>query len=131
MLNKVRQYIDKHDLLFPRDRCIVALSGGADSVALLHILLALHYHVEAAHCNFHLRGEESDRDEQFVTDLCQHLDVTLHKTDFDTRSYAKEHKVSIEMAARTLRYEWFDTLCDEDDRKQTVICVAHHKDDSV
>ena len=107
----------------------MALSGGADSVALLRILCDLGYHVEAAHCNFHLRGDESDRDEQFVKNLCQSLNVPLHLIHFDTVEYASLHQVSIEMAARELRYGYFRQL--RDDIGAETVCVAHHRDDAV
>lgn len=108
---------------------MVALSGGADSVALLLVLHHLGYRVEAAHCNFHLRGEESDRDERFCITLCDRLGVTLHRAHFDTRSWAQSHKVSIEMAARELRYAWFEQL--RGDIGAEDICIAHHRDDNV
>lgn len=106
---------------------LVALSGGADSVALLRVLLALGYRVEAMHCNFHLRGEESDRDETFCKELCNSLEVPLHLIHFDTREYAALHKVSIEMAARDLRYRYFRQL--RYDLGAETVCVAHHRDD--
>ena len=108
---------------------IVALSGGADSVCLLLKMLDEGRHVEAAHCNFHLRGAESDRDEAFVVALCQRLGVALHRAHFDTREYASLHKVSIEMAARTLRYQYFEQL--RRDIGAEAIMVAHHRDDNV
>ena len=108
---------------------IVALSGGADSVCLLLKMLDEGRHIEAAHCNFHLRGAESDRDEAFVVDLCQRLGVALHRAHFDTREYASLHKVSIEMAARTLRYQYFEQL--RRDIGAEAIMVAHHRDDNV
>ena len=108
---------------------IVALSGGADSVCLLLKMLDEGRHVEAAHCNFHLRGAESDRDESFVVSLCSRLGVTLHRAHFDTREYASLHKVSIEMAARTLRYDYFEKL--RIDIGAEAILVAHHRDDNV
>ena len=125
----VRQYISERQLIDNGARVLVALSGGADSVALLCVLLDLGYQVEAAHCNFHLRGEESDRDEAFCKNLCQRKNVPLHIAHFDTRTYAELHKVSIEMAARDLRYNYFAQLLDDLDIK--TLCVAHHKDDSV
>ena len=81
---KVQQYIIKEKLFAGSERLLVALSGGADSVALLRVLLSLGYTCEAAHCNFHLRGKESDRDEAFVRELCERLDVPLHVVHFDT-----------------------------------------------
>lgn len=125
----VARYITKEQLCTPEDKILVALSGGADSVALLRILLSLGYTCEAAHCNFHLREEESDRDEKFVRQLCAGLGVPLHTISFDTTHYASEHHISIEMAARELRYEWFSGLKKE--CRATAIAVAHHKDDSV
>ena len=107
----------------------MALSGGADSVALLLVLKQLGYHVEAVHCNFHLRGEESDRDETFVKNLCSEQDIKLHLIHFDTNEYAAIHQVSIEMAARELRYHYFEQL--RQDIGAETICVAHHRDDAV
>ena len=129
MLNKVKTYIDTHKLLRPDGRYIVGLSGGADSVALLLILKELGYCVEAAHCNFHLRGKESQRDEEYCINLCKEQDIKLHLIHFQTAEYAELHKVSIEMAARTLRYNYFETL--RQDIGADAVCVAHHRDDSV
>ena len=129
MWSKVDSYIRKHNLLNSNDLYFVALSGGADSVALLLLLHEHGYKVHAAHCNFHLRGDESDRDEQFCVDLCNRLGIELHRVHFDTQTYAELHKVSIEMAARELRYKWFSQLCQ--DLGAAGVCVAHHRDDSV
>ena len=126
---RITQYIEKEDLFSSDSKILVALSGGADSVALLCILHAAGYHCEAAHCNFHLRGEESNRDEQFVRQLCKRYGIRLHTIDFDTTRYAAEKRISIEMAARELRYNWFEEIrnqCQAD-----VVAVAHHQDDSV
>ena len=129
MLNSVSDFIAKHQLLSPDDLHLVALSGGADSVALLLILQQLGYRIEAAHCNFHLRGEESDRDEEFVKSLCKKRNIPLHLIHFDTKEYASLHQVSIEMAARELRYGYFRQLCQ--DIGAASVCVAHHRDDAV
>jgi len=129
MLNKVADFIGKHQLLSHDGLHLVALSGGADSVALLLILRRLGYRIEAAHCNFHLRGEESDRDEDFVKSLCKKLEIPLHVIHFDTKEYASIHQVSIEMAARDLRYGYFRQLCQ--DLGAASVCVAHHRDDAV
>ena len=107
----------------------MALSGGADSVCLLLKMIEEGRSVEAVHCNFHLRGDESDRDEAFVVSLCERLGVPLHRVHFDTREYAALHKVSIELAARELRYRYFEQL--RRDIGAEAIMVAHHRDDNV
>lgn len=129
MLNKIKRFIASEHLLRVDALYLVALSGGADSVALLLCLKELGYRVEAVHCNFRLRGEESMRDERFCEELCQHENIPLHKVHFDTQSYADLHKVSIEMAARELRYHYFFQL--KEALKAEGICVGHHKEDSV
>ncbi len=129
MWSNVEKYIKKHKLIDINKLYVVALSGGADSVSLLLLLHEHGYNVHAAHCNFHLRGEESDRDEQFCENLCERLNVPFHRVHFDTKTYASLHKISIEMAARELRYTWFKQLCM--DIGADGVCVAHHRDDSV
>lgn len=127
--HNVARFVRQHALLREEGKYLVALSGGADSVSLLLVLRDLGYTVEACHCNFHLRGEESDRDETFCIDLCAQWNIPLHRTHFDTLFYARVHHVSIEMAARELRYRYFEQLLH--DIQADAICVAHHRDDSV
>lgn len=116
--------------LFKTDcKYLVALSGGADSVALLLVMKKMGIDTEAVTCNFHLRGKESDRDENFCVALCERLGIKLHRSHFDTRSYAEARKISIEMAARELRYRYFEQL--RQDIGAEAICVAHHQDDSI
>lgn len=128
---KIQRYISSHCLIPHRDRLlIVALSGGADSVALLAALTALGYRCVAAHCNFHLRGEESDRDEAYARQIARLLGAEFHITHFDVASYRgnAESPISVEMACRDLRYQWFEqlrTALGADD-----IAVAHHADDN-
>ena len=129
MLSKVKDYIKKHKLLSLSNLYIVSLSGGADSVALLLLLDEMGYKVHALHCNFHLRGEESDRDERFCEDLCLKKNIPFHRIHFDTLMYAETHKMSVEMAARELRYRYFEQL--RKDIGAEGICVAHHQDDTV
>lgn len=129
MLNKIKRFIVSEHLLRVDALYLVALSGGADSVALLLCLKELGYCVEAVHCNFNLCGEESLRDEQFCEDLCQRENIPLHKVHFDTQAYADLHKVSIEMAARELRYRYFFQL--KEALGADGVCVGHHKEDSV
>lgn len=129
MLHKVDTYIKKHQLLTATQPILVACSGGADSVALLHVLLQLGYSCHVVHCNFHLRHQESNRDQDFVTQLCVQWNCPLQVQHFDTSAYAQSHKISIELAARELRYQWF-----EEQRQQAgaqAIAVAHHQDDNI
>lgn len=125
---KVKNCIARHELLGREHPVLVALSGGADSVALACVLQDLGYKIEAAHCNFCLRGAESERDEAFVTDFCQRRKIVLHRRCFSTHAYAHEHHVSIEMAARTLRYDFFEQLLQE--RDLDCVAVAHHREDN-
>jgi tRNA(Ile)-lysidine synthase len=125
MLRRVQKYIRDNQLLNAGDRVLVCVSGGADSVALLDVLQRAGYECIVAHCNFHLRGEESDRDEAFVQQLA--ADLPLHLQSFDTLSYAKEQGISIEMAARKLRYQWFREVAESTQCK--AIAVAHHQHD--
>lgn len=125
----IAKYIASEHLLSANDKVVVGVSGGADSVALLCVLLELGYACEAVHCNFHLRGDEADRDEAFVRELCKRKGVRLDVVHFQTAEYAAQHKVSVEMAARELRYEFFEHKRQESGA--AVIAVAHHRDDSV
>ena len=129
ILEKVKTYIDENRLLTPGNKVIVGVSGGIDSVALLHLLQRLGVECIVAHCNFHLRAEESDRDEQFVKDVTKQLGLPFYRIDFDTLKYAANNKISVEMAARELRYEWFESLAKKMDAQ--AIAVAHHLDDSI
>ena len=127
MIEKVRKYVCRHSLLKKGKTVLVALSGGADSVALLCILNDLRYPLLALHCNFHLRAEESDRDEAFVRSLCAKLNIGLRVHDFATKEYAEEKGISIEMAAREQRYAWFNEVMAETGAQ--CIATAHHQDD--
>lgn len=128
-IHRIEDFISRNHLLEKDGKYLVALSGGADSVTLLWVLHELRYQIEACHCNFQLRGAESDRDEQFCVQLCEQLGIPLHRIHFDTRLYAEVHKESIELAARNLRYRYFAQL--KEDVEADGICVAHHQDDTV
>ena len=129
VLEKVKNFIRQHHLLQEGERVVVGLSGGPDSVCLARLLDTLGYQVVAAHCNFHLRGDESMRDEQFVVSLCEERGWKLHQTHLDTTAYARQQGISIEMAARDYRYDWFRKLKEE--VKAVAIAVGHHQDDNV
>ena len=130
---QVATTIQEHRLIdSTTQRIYIAISGGADSVALLMAMLALGYgeRLESLHCNFTLRGEESNYDEAFVRELCSKLGVPLQMKRFDTRSYAEEKGISIEMAARELRYQWFRSFTEGSEGRK-VVAVAHNADDQV
>lgn len=133
MLRRVSKYIRDKGLIIRGDKLLVCVSGGADSVALLDVLLRAGYTCVVAHCNFRLRGEESDRDEAFVRTMVAEMavrfgiEIALHVQDFDTHTYAQECGISIEMAARELRYRWFALLAEAEDCR--AIAVAHHQHD--
>lgn len=129
MLETIRRYIKEKELLTPSAEVIVGLSGGMDSMVLLDLLTLLGYKCIAAHCNFHLRGEESERDAAFVQKWSESIDIPFTSIDFNTREYASDNRISIEMAARELRYSWFEIIRRQYDAE--AVAVAHHKDDSV
>lgn len=122
----IQQFLQQYAI--PTQACfLIAVSGGADSIALLHAFKYLNLPVTALHCNFKLRGKESDRDEQFVKRFCDTYGIPLHVKKFETRSYALEKGISIEMAARELRYRWFAEM--KEKKRMDYVVVAHHADD--
>ncbi len=125
LLDKYRSYIRKENLFQQDDQLILAVSGGVDSVVLCELCKLAGYHFMIAHCNFQLRGEESERDEQFVRVLGKKYNVEVLVKRFDTETYAHEKRISIQVAARELRYDWFHQL---DGRW---ILTAHHADDAI
>ena len=127
ILHRVRQFIEKHHLIAPGARVLVGLSGGVDSVVLLHILKKLDFTLEAAHVNYRLRGEASDGDEAFVRSLCGQLGVPVHVETFDTVVSAAERGQSIEEAARDLRYDVFARRAQAEDLPY--VAVAHQRSD--
>ena len=129
MKNKVQQFITEKSLFVREDKLILGISGGADSVCLMHVFLELGYSFELAHCNFDLRGEESDADEYFVEDLAKKYQLKIHVKQFDTLVYAAEINISTQMAARDLRYAWFEKLRIKSNAKY--LAIAHHANDDV
>ena len=128
MLEQFRKYIASNHLINKGDRILVALSGGVDSMGLAELLRREGYDITFAHCNFHLRGKESDGDEQFVREYAERVGVKLFVKQFDTLQFVENNKVSVEMAARELRYTWFDELVNSDFDK---LALAHHADDQI
>lgn len=125
----LRKHIAKHQLFEKDSRLLLAVSGGGDSMAMLHLLQSEGYDCEVAHVNFQLRGEDSDRDEALVRSVCQAKGLKLHTKTIDTLHYAEVYKVSIEMAARDIRYAFFEELMDV--HHLDCVVVAHHADDMV
>lgn len=129
MLKEFQEHIEANFAYLKRERILLALSGGIDSVVLTHLLVKCGYDIQLAHCNFKLRDQESDEDEQFVVELASELGLVVHTKSFDTQEYASVKKISIQMAARMLRYEWFESLRQE--HRLRYLVTAHHLDDSL
>ena len=129
MLQKFKQHITKEFPFLKDTKLLIAISGGLDSVVLFHLLHKLNYDVSLAHCNFKLRGKESDLDEEFIKNLNQISYNQIFTIIFDTEKYAKEHKLSTQIAARELRYNWFQKLITE--HKFEYVLTAHHADDNL
>ena len=129
MLQKFKKHITKEFPFLKDTKLLLAISGGVDSVVLFHLLHKLNYDVSLAHCNFKLRGKESDLDEEFIKNLNQISSNQIFTISFDTEKYAKEHKLSTQIAARELRYNWFQKLITE--HKFDYVLTAHHADDNL
>ena len=118
MLNKLKSFLTEYQLAESNEKLILAVSGGKDSVVMAHLFHQLDYTFAIAHCNFKLRAEDSDEDENFVEELAHKLNVPFYSQSFDTKTYAIENKLSIQMAARDLRYDWFDNLSKKEGYKK-------------
>ncbi len=129
MLHELRQFISEKQLFSPNDKILLTVSGGIDSVVLFDLFLKAGYSFAVAHCNFSLRGKESDEDEEFVARLAQQNSVSFHVKRFDTSAFASTNSLSIQMAARQLRYAWFEELAKEYGYAR--IATAHQLNDIV
>lgn len=129
MLEQFKSYVARHSLLDDADSVLAAVSGGVDSMALLHLLLAAGYSTGVAHCNFRLRGEESDGDERMLRECCHRKNIPFLVARFDTSRYAAQKGISIQMAARELRYAWLESVAAEQGFGK--IAVAHNANDEV
>lgn len=129
LLEKFKKYITDHQLVGKDSRIILTVSGGVDSMVMMHLFVEAGYNVGVAHCNFQLRGEESEEDEELVAQQAAKLGVPHFNRRFDTKGEMAQTGESVQMAARRLRYAWFDELCL--DEGYDTIAVAHHADDSI
>ncbi|AMR30470.1 tRNA(Ile)-lysidine synthetase [Mucilaginibacter sp. PAMC 26640] len=128
----VKQFIDfveQNTLFGTTTKLLAAVSGGMDSVLMAHLLGSAGYHFGITHCNFMLRGDDANADQEFTRQLAQQLGVSFHTVNFDTRLYATENKISIQMAARDLRYQWFQQLCQT--AGYEAVALAHHQNDTI
>ncbi len=129
MLESFLQQIKKHALFTTEDRLLLAISGGVDSMVLWHLIEKTGYAYSVAHCNFNLRADESDRDEAFIRERAKDLNVDLFVKFFATQEYASEKGISTQMAARELRYQWFQEVMTQE--KMDLLLTAHHLNDNV
>src|SRR6187200_1184156 len=143
LIERFRKFITVNNLFSPKDKLLLAVSGGIDSAVLCELCKQAGYDFEIVHCNFQLRGEESERDEKFVRKLGEKYKVEVKVKKFDTEKFAEENKMSVQEAARVLRYEWFEELVDSsefevrshelltpDPRLPTCLLTAHHANDN-
>ena len=129
MIYKVQEFITKRQLFSKEDVLLLAISGGPDSVCLFFILKELGYKIEIAHCNFNLRAEESNNEECFVIELAKKYNIPIYVKSFETQKYAAKNKISIQMASRELRYQWFEYLLEKNNLD--FLITAHHRDDNI
>lgn len=129
MEQQLLKFIRQHQLFDKEHRLLLTVSGGVDSMVLLHLLHKQQYHITVAHCNFGLRAIDSDLDASFVEDTCSKLQIPCFIRKFETATYAADNGISIQMAARELRYEWFDEL--KKNHGFNYILTAHHADDQL
>jgi tRNA(Ile)-lysidine synthase len=128
-VKRFTDFIDQNNLFKADSNILAAVSGGMDSVLMVHLLKAAGIVFGIAHCNFHLRGDESLRDQEFCNHLADQLCIPFHTTSFDTLKFAADHKISTQMAARQLRYQWFDQV--KQQSGYTEIALAHHQNDAI
>ncbi|WP_306350560.1 tRNA lysidine(34) synthetase TilS [Flavobacterium sp. '19STA2R22 D10 B1'] len=129
MKQRFKKHLEEQFPFLKGEQLLLATSGGLDSVVLAHLMHDLEYNITLAHCNFKLRNEESDGDEKFVRDLAEALNIPLEVVSFDTNAYALDHKLNTQLAARQLRYKWFEEILHH--KALTRIITAHHADDNL
>jgi tRNA(Ile)-lysidine synthase len=129
MIEKFNSFIETNNLIHPGDKVLLAVSGGIDSMVMTNLFLRTEYKFGIAHCNFNLRSDESKGDEEFVKDYAINRDIPFHIKRFDTKSYALRNGISIQMAARELRYNWFESVLLK--HGYSSIALAHNLNDNI
>ena len=129
MLELFEKYISDNDLFTPECKILLGVSGGVDSMVMLNLFIRKNFNIGIAHCNFQLRGKESDDDQKFVEGIAKHESVAFHTKEFNTKDYARKNNLSIQMAARKLRYKWFNEIRLKYGYKY--IAIGHNLDDTV
>ena len=129
MTDEFRKFISENKIIKPGDKILLTVSGGIDSMVMAHLLLKQNYKIAIAHCNFSLRAGESDKDEALVRKFASHHGIPFFNIRFETKSYAKKNGLSVQMAARELRYRWFEEV--RKDNGYDSIAEAHNLNDNI
>jgi tRNA(Ile)-lysidine synthase len=129
MTGEFKKFIIENNLIKPGDKILITVSGGIDSMVMAHLFLKQNYDMAIAHCNFSLRGKESDKDEEMVRKFAAENKIPFFTTRFDTKTFAKTNKLSVQMAARDLRYKWFEEIREKNG--YDLIAVAHNLNDNI
>jgi tRNA(Ile)-lysidine synthase len=129
MISEFKKFISDNNLITPGDKILLAVSGGIDSMVMTYLFHQLGYKFGIAHCNFSLRARESDKDEELVRQYASENNIQFHSTRFETKTYARKNKLSVQMAARDLRYKWFEEIRNENGYDS--IAIAHNLNDNI
>jgi tRNA(Ile)-lysidine synthase len=129
MLERFRSFIDEHTLFEPKDRVLLAVSGGVDSMVMVHLFIEAGFDFGVAHCNFQLRGKESAEDQVFIADYCHKRRIPFFTEKFIPKNYAEEAGISVQMAAREQRYAWFTQILEKENYHW--LATAHHLNDNI
>ena len=129
MLRQFTDYIKENNLCSLNDKILLGVSGGIDSIVMLNLFIQSNYKIGVAHCNFQLRGIESDSDQKFVEEIAKQNNIPFYTKRFKTKKFSSENNLSIQMAARELRYKWFEEIIHKYDYRY--IAIGHNLDDVV
>jgi len=129
MIDEFKKFVSENNLIKPGEKILLAVSGGIDSMVMAHLFIQQHYNIGIAHCNFSLRASESDKDENMVRQYASDHNIPFYTTRFETKSFAKKNRLSVQMAARDLRYNWFEEIRMKNGYDS--IAVAHNLNDNI